>query len=389
MINLAIWFRAFLAIVKRLFLKIWMPLLDFLLIGGGLLGIAAYWEKTVLLPRGVKFPDEYLYLVLPLYALVWVGCIRIQNAYRVPVSFKRLNRGVLLGGVVLLLVYALLGEQFRFSRAVLLIGILYVFLILNLVRWIIGRMRLKSYPVGDMSVKRLLIVGGEEEAERVSRLLPMMSIRQVLAGCVHPDKDFRPEKESPFVGNLSQIMEIIEIYGVNEIVFCGKDISSTDIMTVMSRLQVFPLEYKIAPPESLYIIGSRSIHVEGDVYTLSANSIGKRENRRRKRLFDVCFSTVLLLISPLLIWFVPRKTGFYRNLFQVLSGRRSWVGYAPQPDSGSGVLPPLREGVYHTVSAVRQLVTPEMAMRANSLYAKDYSTYTDFRIGLRMLFRKS
>lgn len=389
MINLAIWFRAFLAIVKRLFLKIWMPLLDFLLIGGGLLGIAAYWEKTVLLPRGVKFPDEYLYLVLPLYALVWVGCIRIQNAYRVPVSFKRLNRGVLLGGVVLLLVYALLGEQFRFSRAVLLIGILYVFLILNLVRWIIGRMRLKSYPVGDMSVKRLLIVGGEEEAERVSRLLPMMSIRQVLAGCVHPDKDFRPEKGSPFVGNLSQIMEIIEIYGVNEIVFCGKDISSTDIMTVMSRLQDFPLEYKIAPPESLYIIGSRSIHVEGDVYTLSANSIGKRENRRRKRLFDVCFSTVLLLISPLLIWFVPRKTGFYRNLFQVLSGCRSWVGYAPQPDSGSGVLPPLREGVYHTVSAVRQLVTPEMAMRANSLYAKDYSTYTDFRIVLRMLFRKS
>ena len=389
MINLAIWFRAFLAIVKRLFLKIWMPLLDFLLIGGGLLGIAAYWEKTVLLPRGVKFPDEYLYLVLPLYALVWVGCIRIQNAYRVPVSFKRLNRGVLLGGVVLLLVYALLGEQFRFSRAVLLIGILYVFLILNLVRWIIGRMRLKSYPVGDMSVKRLLIVGGEEEAERVSRLLPMMSIRQVLVGCVHPDKDFRPEKESPFVGNLSQIMEIIEIYGVNEIVFCGKDISSTDIMTVMSRLQDFPLEYKIAPPESLYIIGSRSIHVEGDVYTLSANSIGKRENRRRKRLFDVCFSTVLLLISPLLIWFVPRKTGFYRNLFQVLSGRRSWVGYAPQPDSGSGVLPPLREGVYHTVSAVRQRLTPEMAMRANSLYAKDYSSYTDFRIVLRMLFRKS
>ena len=386
MINLAIWFRAFLAIVKRLFLKIWMPLLDFLLIGGGLLGIAAYWEKTVLLPRGVKFPDEYLYLVLPLYALVWVGCIRIQNAYRVPVSFKRLNRGVLLGGVVLLLVYALLGEQFRFSRAVLLIGILYVFLILNLVRWIIGRMRLKSYPVGDMSVKRLLIVGGEEEAERVSRLLPMMSIRQVLVGCVHPDKDFRPEKESPFVGNLSQIMEIIEIYGVNEIVFCGKDISSTDIMTVMSRLQDFPLEYKIAPPESLYIIGSRSIHVEGDVYTLSANSIGKKENRRRKRLFDVCSSMALLFLSPLLIWFVPEKKGFFSNLMAVLGGRKSWIGYAPQPEPDA--LPPLREGVYHTVSAVRQRLTPEMAMRANSLYAKDYSSYTDFRIVMRMLFRR-
>ncbi len=389
MINMAIWFRAFLAIVKRIFLKIWMPLLDFLLIGGGLTAIAAYWEKTVLMSRGVMFPSEYRHLVLPLYALVWVGCIRIQNAYRVPVSFKRLNQGVLLGGVVLLLVYALLGEQLRFSRAVLLIGIAYVFLILNLVRWIIGKMRLKSYPVGEMSVKRLVIIGGEAETERVSRLLPMMSIRQVLVGCVHPDKDYRPEKGSNYVGNLSQIKEIIEIYNVNEIIFCGKDIPTTEIMTVMSQLQDFPLEYKIAPPESLYIIGSRSIHVEGDVYTLSANSIGKKENRHRKRLFDVCSSMALLLLSPLLVWFVPGKSSFYRNLFQVLSGRRSWVGYAPQPESGSGTLPPLRDGVYHTVSAVRQLVTPEMAMRANSLYAKDYSTYTDFRIVLRMLFRRN
>ena len=271
----------------------------------------------------------------------------------------------------------------------LLIGIAYVFLILNLVRWIIGKMRLKSYPVGEMSVKRLVIIGGEAETERVSRLLPMMSLRQELVGCVHPDMEFRPDKGSAFVGNLSQIQEIIEIYNVNEILFCGKDISTTDIMTVMSRLEDFPLEYKIAPPESLYIIGSRSIHVEGDVYTLSANSIGKKENRRRKRLFDVCSSMALLLLSPLLVWFVPGKSDFYRNLFQVLSGRRSWVGYAPQPESGSGTLPPLRDGVYHTVSAVRQLVTPEMAMRANSLYAKDYSTYTDFRIVLRMLFRRN
>ena len=386
MINLAIWFRASLAILKRLFLKIWMPLLDFLLIGGGLLGIAAYWEKTVLMPRGGMFPAEYRHLVLPLYALVWVGCIRIQNAYRVPLSFKLLNQGVLLGGVVLLLVYALLGEQFRFSRAVLLIGILYVFLMLNLVRWIIGRMRLKSCPVGDMAVKRLVIVGGEAETERVSQLLPMMSLRQELVGCVHPDREFRPDKGSAFVGNLSQIQEIIEIYNVNEILFCGKDISTTDIMTVMSRLEDFPLEYKIAPPESLYIIGSRSIHVEGDVYTLSANSIGKKENRRRKRLFDGCMAGLLLLLSPLLIWFMPEKRGFYANLMAVLVGRKSWVGYAPQPEPEA--LPPLREGVYHTVSAVRQQLTPEMAMRANSLYAKDYSSYTDFRIVMRMLFRR-
>ena len=387
-INFAIWFRASLAIVKRLMLKILMPLLDLLMIYGGLLLISSYWEKTVLLQRGSTFPPEYRWLVLPIYALVWVGCIRMQNAYSPPVSFRRINRGVLLGCVLLLLSYALLGEQQRFSRAVLLIGCAYVFMIVNLSRWIIGRMRLKGYPVGEMSVKRLVIVGGEEESARISRLLPMISMKQLLVGCVHPEKEFHPESGSPFLGSLSQIRDIIEIYKVNELVFCGKDVSTSDMMTVMSQLQDFPLEYKIAPPESLYIIGSHSIHTEGDVYTLSVNSIGKKENRHRKRMFDLLMALLLLLLSPLLVWFVPEKKGFYRNLFSIIGGRKTWVGYAPQPQNGECSLPLLKEGVFHTLSAVRRQITPDIAVQANDLYAKDYSIYTDMRIVWAALFRR-
>jgi GT2 family glycosyltransferase len=387
-ISLAIWFRASLAIVKRLFLKIWMPLLDLLLVYGGLLAVSAYWEKTVLVRRGVIFPTEYRYLMLPLYALVWVGCICVQNGYRTPLSFKRLNRGVLLGSVLLLMVYAILGEQFRFSRAVLLIGCGYVFLALNLVRRAIGRMRLKNYPVGDMSVKRVVIVGAASEADRVSRLLPLMAIRQLPVGWVHPDRQYRSEKGSSFLGSLSQIQEIVEIYKVNEIIFCGKDVPTGEIMAVMSQLQDFPLEYKIAPSESPYIIGSHSIHVEGDVYTLSANSIGKRENRHRKRLFDVGAVLALLLFSPLIIWFVPERKDYYKKLLAVFVGRKTWVGYAPCTQAGI-MLPPLQEGVFHTLSAVRQKVTDEMAARANNLYARDYRSYTDLQIVLISLFRRN
>lgn len=385
-INFAIWFRASLALLKRFFLAVWLPLLDLLLVYGGLLAVSFGWEHYVLLQRGSSFPPEYRYLVLPLYALVWVCCLRIRNAYRTPVSFQRLNQGVLLGFMVLLLVYALLGEHLRFSRAVLLIGCVYVFLITNIVRWVIGMMHLKDYPVGEMSVKRLVIVGGEEEAERVSRMLPMLSMKQVLVGYVNPDRQPDSEKRGSFIGNVSQIREIIEVYKVNELVFCGKDISTTDIISIMSQLQELPLEYKIAPPESFYIIGSHSIHTEGDVYTLSANSIGKKENRRRKRVFDICSSLLLLALSPVLFWFVNDRPLFYSNLFAVLHGRRTWVGYAPA--GGNASLPSLREGVYGTVSAMRKRVTPEMAARANSLYAKDYRIHTDVRILMVSLFRK-
>lgn len=386
-INFAIWFRASLAIVKRVFLKILMPLLDFAVIYGGLLGISACWENSVLVLRGTAFPMQYRLLVLPLYALLWVCCIRLQNAYRSPVSMKRLNRGIAVGCGLLLLVYALLGEQLRFSRAVLLIGCGYVFLALNLLRWIIGRMHLKDYVIGEMSVRRTLIAGGEAEARRVSRLLPLMSEKQELVGCVHPDGKQPSDTSDIFIGKLSNIQEIIEIYKINELIFCGKDLSTSEIMALMSQLQDFPLEYRIAPPESLYIIGSNSINVEGDVYSLSANSIGKKENHRRKRLFDISSALLLLVFSPVAVCFVRRKSGFYRNIFAVLKGRKTWVGYHENP-AASAALPPLKEGVFTTASSLRQTLTPEMIFRVNSLYAKDYRIRTDLRILLKAFLKR-
>ena len=67
MINLAIWFRASLSIFKRLVLKIIVPLLDFILICGGLLIIAHYWEKWILLPKGSGFQRSFIYRLTYLY----------------------------------------------------------------------------------------------------------------------------------------------------------------------------------------------------------------------------------------------------------------------------------------------------------------------------------
>lgn len=385
MINFAIWFRASLAIAKRMFLKILMPLLDLLLIYGGLLAVSFVWEREVLSARSSAFPPEYRYVMLPLYALVWVCCLRLQNAYQAPVSMKKVNQGALWGSVALLLLYALLGEQLRFSRAVLLIGIGYVFLIVNALRFLIGRMHLKGYPIGDMLVKRQVIIGRQEEAGRVSRLLPLMSVRQELLGWVYPEAEFQQEAEgSTYIGTLSQLREIVEIYKVNELIFCGKDIPAAQIMTIMSRLQDFPLEYKIAPPESVYIIGSNSINTEGDVYTLAANSIGKKENRRRKRLFDVVSASAIFLLSPLFIVFISNKSAFYHNLSQVCKGKKTWIGYHPLPETDAS-LPVLKEGVLYTTSLIRKELTPAMIIRMNGLYAKDYKVRTDMRILLGAL----
>ena len=70
----------------------------------------------------------------------------------------------------------------------------------------------------------------------------------------------------------------------------------------MTRLIGTSVDFKIAPPESLSIIGSNSINTAGDLYTIHFNSIGKESNRRNKRLFDVVSSLLLLITFPL--WFL-------------------------------------------------------------------------------------
>ena len=82
----------------------------------------------------------------------------------------------------------------------------------------------------------------------------------------------------------------------------------------------------------------------GTLYTIDVNlRISDPTYRRGKWLFDRLGAVVLLLLAPLLIWFVRDKGGFFRNAVGVVLGRRSWVGYHPG-DSQRELLPPPAAG---------------------------------------------
>ena len=155
----------------------------------------------------------------------------------------------------------------------------------------------------------------------------------------------------------------------------------------MSQLQDYPLEYKIAPPKSLYIIGSKSINVEGDIYTLSANSIGKRENMRRKRCLDVVVALFLWLIAPCTIWFMSDRRAYFTHIWEVFAGRKTWVGY--DMEAGDPLsLPSLKEGILTTTTSLKNSeLKKETRSQLNGIYAKDYKLRNDLHIIIKN-FRK-
>ena len=377
-VDAAIWFRAALAALTRLLGKILLPLLDFVLIYAGLFALSKYWEQAVLMHRNSSFEDYYFYGVLVGYTLLWQLAIWISGGYRKPVNRSKLNRGIVAGTVAILLIYALLPETMRFSRAVVVMGAVWALFVVNLLRQLLVRVRLLDLDTRRLR-QRIAIVGGEEETARVLGMVQSMNVPREFVGIVMTQPV--ENANSLVIGCLDDLSELLTIYQVNEVIFCASDIPADQIIGWMNRLQDRPVEFKIAPEDASSIIGSNTIFTVDDLYTIPLQPVYQPQNRRRKRAFDIVASLLLLLFLPVDIWFVDHKGAFVRNLFAVLSGKKSWVGLRPETQTGDGSLPP---GVLHPADAYPDCVfSDEMLARTEELYVRDYRVWNDVTIVAR------
>ena len=157
----------------------------------------------------------------------------------------------------------------------------------------------------------------------------------------------------------------------------------------MLRLEGTGISYKIAPPESLSIIGSNSIDTAGDLYIVDFNNITKQHNLRKKRLFDIAFSLLFIPFIPLLIVIIPQGKGVVKNIFSVFFGFKTWVGFYYRDDINTLSLPRIKKGVlsWYLVNSNKNDL-PATIEKQNLIYAKNYQLWNDFIVlfkGLRFL----
>ena len=390
LINIAIYFRAFIAIVNRFFTKASLPFLDAILLFGGIIGIKNYWEHNVIFPYGGEYPIEIVSVAIPLYILIWLMSVFLSGGYDRPQRLSKIFQGLFIGTVVILTIYALLPENYRFSRALIVFGALWGFISMIGLRFILHLSKFKNYRIGIKTNKRFAIVGNNEEAERVADLLRKVDLNPGFIGFIHVVES--QTRTDGFIGNLSQIKDIINIYKIDEVIFCAKDLPAQIIIDNMSELNVSQVEFKIAPPESLSIIGSQSINTSGDIYIIELDSITKINNRRSKRFLDIIVSIVLLSVSPIGIFVIKKAFGFIRNIFRVIFGKRSWVGYRFTENSENHKLPEIRKGILNPTDIFKdKAISHDTIDRLNLLYARDYKVLNDLNIifkGFRELGRE-
>jgi len=371
MLQAAIWLRAGITVIRNAGNRLWMPVLDAILIYAGLVFLKNFWADYYYHDPD-WFEPRVLWFNFPLYVLVWLGTVWLSGGYDERFDLRRLLRGLALGTLILLAIYGLLDLDYRPSRALLLIGAAWAGLITLMVRAITHFAVFRHFSMGKYRVKNLLLVGTSAENDRVLGLLKQAGVPFNLAGTVAPSAT---GDTSGHLGHLGQLDEMVRVYRINEVIFCSRDVRSQDILRWMNRIGP-QIAYKIVPEESLSIIGSSNRNEPGELYTFTLRySIAEPRQRRNKRVLDL----LLCLTAPFLLLLSKHRSTWLRHWWPVFVGRETWVGYIRHTQNDT--LPKIKPGVFSQRQTLHGFeASPEAIARLNFLYAKDWNVWLDVEI---------
>jgi len=379
LINFAIYIRAGLAVLTRTVKHFLLPLVDGIVLGSGVYLFKEYYEDNVKFISGGAYPEEVETFGIPIILLIYLISLFFNGAFSIPTSFKKVLSGVLSGSALLLMVYSLLSESYRFSRAIILFTVIFASIVLPLFRYLVHLLRIRKFS--SNRAQRVAIVGKVDELNRISSFL-----KKTL---MEPEKIINVNAENDggnnigFSARLYQLKDIIDIYDINEVIFCAKDLSSAQIIEQMGAIEKENVDFKIAPPESLYIIGSNSIESSGEYYILASDTILKPVNQKNKRALDVFLSLFFILLAPLFFWFVAEKRNYFSNLFSVLWGNISFVGFYSSDDLTDKNLK-VKKGILNPTDLHDSFALDhENIEQLNFEYGRDYSVGKDLEIAFK------
>jgi O-antigen biosynthesis protein len=381
LIHLAIYFRAFLSIIKRFLDKIYQPAIDAFLISVGYILIANLLEKFRY-EASNYFPATYFKLIIPLYVMVWIASFFLSAGYKKPIRIWNMLNGYLIGFLIIVIIYALLPENFRYSRLIIILGAMWTGFALTGHRMFFSFLNRKDYELSISRQKKIIVIGTEEESLKVLVLLREIETDVDFIGFISDEGGM----SDSYIGKTEKLREAININKPDEIIFCSSDISSRDIIKHISLLSDLPVDFKIASAGSYAIIGSNSVRTPGDMFLVSFDSIGSSKNKRNKRLFDLAASMVLVLGFPIFIFILPHYPAKLLLSIKVLFGKYTWIGYDPNVDLNS--FPVLKKSIYTISNPASLTKDKKNANIMNTEYVRDYTIQKDMGLLWRNLISK-
>ncbi|MBK6775424.1 MAG: glycosyltransferase [Flavobacteriales bacterium] len=361
LINGSIYLSAAGAIVVRFLRRMLLPMLDF-----ALTLTLSYWAFLTLVDDDIG--RSRLLIDMALGTAVVQGVLALFGAYDRPVRLSNVAKGI---GVVMVLMAALLLPYIIDPWWQLPIACAWLTMCFCSVRLALHLLGLRGYSLRDRERQRILAIGSPGETKHALALLWQTHFGLGRQEQVEASMADLPEADK-------ELRRRIRKNGIDEVVFCAKDLKWGRIIELMEQLRRTGAMFKIAQPAREFIIGPSSIESLQDLNILEAHAISSSAARRRKRTVDVIIALLLLVTLPVAIWFVDAKGNFIPNIIQVIRGKRSWVGYHPQ--GAISKLPKLVNGIIDPVMIHHLIPDPLVVQRINITYAKDYHPWQDVKL---------
>jgi len=376
LIHVAIWFRAALSTIGSFIRKNGLPIID-----AGLILLSFWLMKNIwseYVRTDIQYENKLLWIAFPAYTIFYLITAYYAGLYDRWYKWSELFRSSVVATIVLLAAYAMLPEQYRFSRAIILFGAMLAFALISLLRLILIQSNVLNSNKDRDEHTQTIIAGSVEEFDAAKQLLKDAGLKQRVLGriAVHAD-------DNDGIGSVKNIKGLSSVIPFREIIFCQGTLSYAEIIEVIQQLPP-SINVKIHAHGTTSIVGSNSKDSSGEVVSKENGfKLSDPYNRRLKRLLDVSISIFSIITFPVHLIFVRKPLSFLKNCFQVLFARKTWIGYAVPEKS----LPSLYNAVIscNGIPADKKQALPKESLQMMDYwYARDYEPINDLKLIKRM-----
>ncbi len=371
LIQTAIVIRAFFSALGNLLKKAGLPMLDAFVILAAFGLARLLWNNFI--RQEVNYSPNVLFIAFPVFTALFLITAFYSGLYDRGYKQAQLIRSTTIAALVLFSVYALLPESIRFSRGILASGIVLAFILMNTIRILFIRLHYLETSSEYEESRQTVVAAAEKDFLIIVEMLQNAGMTERVLGRV----GYNLSDPAPALGHIEQLPQLVKKYQVKEIIFCENGLSFKEIIGCIVSLPG-SIRNKFHASGSSSIVGSDSKNTSGGYI---ANSLKYRIEmplqRRNKRLLDISVSLLFILAAPVIIFFKKKPAAFYKNVFLVLTGSKTWIGYATETKA----LPVVKPSIITSTALPETLndLPAESLQKSDEWYASGYTAMTDLK----------
>ncbi|MDW8274557.1 MAG: glycosyltransferase, partial [Chitinophagales bacterium] len=219
LIYLAVVFRGALSALAMIASSSLLPIIDAILMFAALYGIETFWATNV------KFSPEYYpaifsFVVVPAYIFIWIISVLLSGGYEKPYRLGLLFKGLFWGTISIAVIYGLLPEKWRFSRAIILLGAVASAIMMIFTRAAYNLIRHGRFSFEEEKLKNIAIAAIPQECQRIQKILFDAGVRANIFTAYHTQN----------------IQRIVKLFDIDELIISSSLCRFGEIISLMNNM---------------------------------------------------------------------------------------------------------------------------------------------------------